>query len=139
MSRAIGDREYKAAFNKHPDHGNEWTSPAPIPFETYKDIHKEDHSGLFEGDLVISTPGIRFFELGSQGGTDEFILIACDGLWDVIDPDDAVRLTRNLLFHIGLSAKKSADRLAELAKGLGSSDNITVIVVKFYDRCSTIQ
>jgi len=139
VSRAIGDREYKAAFNKHPDHGNEWTSPAPIPFETYKDIHKEDHSGLFEGDLVISTPGIRFFELGSQGGTDEFILIACDGLWDVIDPDDAVRLTRNLLFHIGLSAKKSADRLAELAKGLGSSDNITVIVVKFYDRCSTIQ
>jgi len=52
----------------------------------------------------------------------------------VIDPDDAVRLTRNLLYHIGLSAKKSADRLSELAKGLGSSDNITVIVVKFYDK-----
>ena len=134
VSRAIGDREYKAAFNKNPNHGNEWTSSAPIPFETYKDIHKEDHSGLFEGDLVISTPGIRFFELGSQGGIDEFILIACDGLWDVIDPDDAVRLTRNLLYHIGLSAKKSADRLSELAKGLGSSDNITVIVVKFYDK-----
>jgi len=60
-----------------------------MPFNTYTDIHNEDHSGLFEGDLVISTPGIRFFELGSLG-TDEFILIACDGLWDAIGPEDAV-------------------------------------------------
>jgi len=133
VSRAIGDREYKAAFNRHPDHENEWICPAPMPFNTYTDIHNEDHSGLFEGDLVISTPGIRFFELGSLG-TDEFILIACDGLWDVIDPDDAVRVTRKLLFQVCLSTKESADRLAQLAKGLGSSDNITVIVVKFYDR-----
>jgi Serine/threonine protein phosphatase len=136
VSRAIGDREYKAAFNRDPSEllaGNAWKSPAPMPYMTYKDIHNEEHSGLFEGDLVISTPEIKFFELGSIG-TDELILMACDGLWDVIDPDDAVRVTRNLLFGFELGAKETAVRLAQLAKGLGSSDNITVIVVKFHDK-----
>ncbi len=136
VSRAIGDKEYKAAFNRDADGllgDNEWRSPAPMPYNTYKDIHDEEHSGLFEGDLVISTPGVRFFELGSFG-TDEFLLIACDGLWDVIDPDDAVRVTRNLLFGVEISARECAERLAQIAKGLGSSDNITVIVVKFFGK-----
>jgi len=36
-------------------------------------------------------PGVRFFDLGSlEERTDEFILIVCDGLWNVIGPDDAV-------------------------------------------------
>jgi hypothetical protein len=30
---------------------------------------------------------------------DEFLLLACDGLWDVIDAEDAVRVTRDLLFE----------------------------------------
>ena len=138
VSRAIGDKEYKAAFNQDQndslaDGGNEWRSPAPMPYYTYKDLHNEEHSGLFEGDLVISTPGIRFFELGSHG-TDEFLLIACDGLWDVMGPDDAVRVTRDLLFEVEISARECAERLAQIAKGLGSSDNITVIVVRFYGK-----
>eukprot|EP01083_Nonionella_stella_P073227 197837_1 len=135
VSRAIGDREYKAAFNKSEDQTNEvneWKSPAPIPFETYNDIHGEEHPGIFEGDLVIATPSIQFFQVGSY--EDEFIVIACDGLWDVIDPDDAVRVTRNLIFVLGFSAKECAERLAELAGGLGSSDNITVIVVRFFGK-----
>jgi serine/threonine protein phosphatase PrpC len=136
VSRAIGDKEYKAAFNQDPNGSlgdNEWRSPAPMPYNTYSDIHNEEHTGLFEGDLVISTPDIRFFELGAHG-TDEFLLIACDGLWDVIDPDDAVRVTRNLLFGVEISARECAERLAQIAKGLGSSDNITVIVVRFYGK-----
>jgi serine/threonine protein phosphatase PrpC len=135
VSRAIGDREYKAAFNKsetQTNEVNEWKSPAPIPFETYNDIHGEEHPGIFEGDLVIATPSIQFFQVGSY--EDEFIVIACDGLWDVIDPDDAVRVTRNLIFVLGFSAKECAERLAELAGGLGSSDNITVIVVRFFGK-----
>jgi serine/threonine protein phosphatase PrpC len=57
-------------------------------------------------------------------------LLACDGLWDVIDAEDAVRVTRDLLFEKKWLAKKAAARLAELAIHLGSSDNITVIVVR---------
>ena len=52
--------------------------------------------------------------------------MACDGLWDVMDSDDAVRIAKELLFDRKLSAKDGAARLAELAQHLGSSDNITV-------------
>lgn len=58
--------------------------------------------------------------------------MACDGLWDVMDSDDAVRIAKELLFDRKLSAKDGAARLAELAQHLGSSDNITVIVIRFY-------
>lgn len=139
VSRALGDREYKAAFNKDSSdtslRENEWRSPAPMPFYEYNIQKGTEHSGLFTGDLVISTPGVKFFRVGTHG-IDEFMLIACDGLWDVIDHDEAVRVTRNLLFQIKLSAEECAERLAELAGGLGSSDNVTVIVVKFKDRKS---
>jgi serine/threonine protein phosphatase PrpC len=134
VSRALGDREYKAAFNKDSSdttlQENEWRSPAPMPFYEYNMQKGEEHNGLFTGDLVISTPGLKFFRVGTHG-VDEFMLMACDGLWDVIDHDEAVRVTRNLLFQIKLSAEECAERLAELAGGLGSSDNITIIVVKF--------
>lgn len=134
VSRALGDREYKAAFNKDANdttlQGNEWRSPAPMPFYEYNMQKGKEHSGLFTGDLVISTPGVKHFRVGTHG-TEEFMLIACDGLWDVIDHDEAVRVTRNLLFQIKLSTEECAERLAELAGGLGSSDNVTIIVVKF--------
>jgi hypothetical protein len=111
VSRAIGDREYKAAFNQDNSvvengHRHEWRSPAPMPYHSYEQLHDEKHSGFFEGDLVISTPGIRFFEVGSHG-TDEFMLLACDGLWDVMDPDEAVRVTRKLLFVVELRFSQS--------------------------------
>jgi serine/threonine protein phosphatase PrpC len=51
-----------------------------------------------------------------------------------MDADDAFRVTRDLLFEKRWSAKKAAGRLTELAVHLGSSDNITVIVIRFFDR-----
>ena len=49
---------------------------------------------------------------------DEFLLLACDGFWDVVDAIDAVRIMRSLLFEKGFSARESADRLVELAANL---------------------
>lgn len=91
VSRAIGDREYKAEYNRddgdanNDPSSNEWRCPAFLNYHTYRELHSEEHNGCFEGDLVISTPSLKFFRLGSHG-SNEFILIACDGLWDVIDP-----------------------------------------------------
>jgi len=120
VSRAIGDREYKAAFGQ--GSYDSWTSTAPFPYPS-------NHSGLFNGDLIISTPDIKCFEVF---GDENVLLLACDGLWDVLDADEAVRLTRKLIFERGLTARESAQRLAELAGHLGSSDNITVIIVRFF-------
>ena len=49
-----------------------------------------------------------------------------------MDADDALRVARGLLFEKEWPAQKVAARLAELAMHLGSSDNITVIVVRFF-------
>ena len=113
VSRAIGDREYKQAYNQDESlaqhDGNtssgKWYSPAPMPFGTYNDENEEPHNGYFYDDLVIADPDINFFRVGN--GSNEFLVLACDGLWDVMDGDEAVRMTRGLLFERGLSAKES--------------------------------
>jgi serine/threonine protein phosphatase PrpC len=55
---------------------------------------------------------------------DNFIILACDGLWDVLDNQEAV--------HIVLqNPTGSAKHLMKKAKRKGSKDNITVIVAFF--------
>jgi len=141
VSRAIGDRDFKAAYNlprntahvvqtqtiveERTEIAMSWKGPPVF-------IYPHGHSRRFKGDLVSSVPDVKFFRIGEKGVLDEFLLMACDGLWDVMDGDDAVRIAKNLLFDKKLSAKDGAERLAELAKHLGSSDNITVILIRFY-------
>lgn len=112
VSRAIGDRDFKAAYNmpqtpRNPSSvvpgetnilSSSWEGPPVF-------IYPEGHSGRFKGDLVSHDPDIKFFKVGQRGVVDEFLLMACDGLWDVMDGDDAVRIAKDLLFDKKLSAK----------------------------------
>lgn len=130
VSRAVGDRDFKAAYNTTTTDVsiNEtpwWKSSLPLPYS-------DEHSQKFQGDLVSSIPEIQTIKISQSGEIDEFLLLACDGLWDVMDPDDAVRIIRSLLFQKKWPVKKAAARLAEIAIHLGSSDNITVIAIRFF-------
>jgi serine/threonine protein phosphatase PrpC len=140
VSRALGDRDFKASFQakttcegisnsmpRSPFISNSlmWKSSMCLPYP-------EDHDGTFVGDLVSNVPDFQTVRVGQDSVYDEFLLLACDGLWDVMDADDAYRVSRDLLFEKKWSAQKTAARLAELAVHLGSSDNITVIVVRFF-------
>jgi serine/threonine protein phosphatase PrpC len=131
VSRAIGDRDFKAAYNMPANKfssgntellGTSWEGPLVF-------IYPDGHSGRFKGDLVSNVPDIQFFKVRREP---TILLMACDGLWDVMDGDDAVRIATDLLFDKKLSAKEGAARLTELAQHLGSSDNITVILIRFY-------
>lgn len=80
------------------------------------------------GDLdccpyVTHTPSIYKYKLDVK---DKFIIIACDGLWDVITNKNAVEFIRDLQFKNfeGNYAKE----LAQYAYDKGSYDNITVII-----------
>lgn len=139
VSRALGDRDFKAAFNvssseealdsELSDDTNSsisWDGPLFLPYA-------DDHNRRFQGDLISASPEVQVLRVGRKGVADEFLLLACDGLWDVMDADDAIRVTRSLLFVKCWSAKKAAARLAELAIHLGSSDNITVILIRFFE------
>jgi serine/threonine protein phosphatase PrpC len=57
---------------------------------------------------------------------DEFLILACDGLWDVVSNEEAVRIAAEQKNPI-----EAAVKLRDYAFSLGSNDNITVIVVSF--------
>ncbi|XP_072979005.1 probable protein phosphatase 2C 11 [Typha angustifolia] len=56
----------------------------------------------------------------------EFLIIASDGLWNVVSNKDAVKLVEGTT-----DAETSARKLIEEAYARGSSDNITCVIVQF--------
>jgi len=64
---------------------------------------------------------------------DKFIIIACDGVWDVIDNQNAVNYVLNYCYDSnGIRNNKKIDiarKLVEYAKAQGSTDNISAFVI----------
>ncbi|EDO44137.1 predicted protein, partial [Nematostella vectensis] len=61
-------------------------------------------------------------------GEQEFVILACDGLWDTVKPEQAIKLVKE---HIASGNDRCdvAKVLVDEAKQEGSSDNISVLVV----------
>ncbi|KAJ6842149.1 putative protein phosphatase 2C 52 [Iris pallida] len=57
----------------------------------------------------------------------ELLVLASDGLWDVVANEDAVTLAR-----LEEDPEAAARKLTEIAFSRGSADNITIIVVRFH-------
>lgn len=86
---------------------------------------------------VISKPEVTVNE---RTESDAFLLIATDGLWDVVSNEIACEIVRKCFDGqikrkfsdecSGTYAAQAAAMLAELAMGRGSKDNISVIVVE---------
>ncbi|TVU20094.1 hypothetical protein EJB05_36287 [Eragrostis curvula] len=74
--------------------------------------------------FVIADPEIQEQEINDEL---EFLIIASDGLWDVVPNEDAVSLVR-----MEEEPEAAARKLTETAFARGSGDNITCIVVKFH-------
>ncbi len=73
--------------------------------------------------FVIATPDVREEQLTPD---DELLILASDGLWDVVSNQEAVNLVREVA-----DAEKAAKRLTEEALQRGSNDNISCIIVRF--------
>eukprot|EP00250_Pteridium_aquilinum_P027335 c346_g1_i1 orf=322-1185(-) len=75
--------------------------------------------------FVVAEP-----ELQEETITDgvEFLVLASDGLWDVVTNQDAVSLVQSIP-----DAEEAAKSLANEAMRKGSADNITCIVVRFHN------
>eukprot|EP00531_Pseudo-nitzschia_arenysensis_P006998 CAMPEP_0116123278 /NCGR_PEP_ID=MMETSP0329-20121206/4662_1 /TAXON_ID=697910 /ORGANISM="Pseudo-nitzschia arenysensis, Strain B593" /LENGTH=469 /DNA_ID=CAMNT_0003617181 /DNA_START=93 /DNA_END=1502 /DNA_ORIENTATION=+ len=59
---------------------------------------------------------------------DQFIIVATDGLWDVMDSDDAVNYVK-LSLKSGIAKSKIADVMVQEAMRLGTYDNVTVVII----------
>lgn len=71
---------------------------------------------------VTAEPEITETSLSAE---DEYLVMASDGLWDVISNDDVVSIIKDTVKEPAMCSK----RLATEAAARGSGDNITVIVV----------
>jgi serine/threonine protein phosphatase PrpC len=129
VSRAFGDPDFKGfGPSSH-------TEPPEMLFFPFPD----DHPRTFCADLVLATPEVREHTL-EEG--DEFLILATDGLWDVLAPQEACQAIRRFKVKYQLEGKDPsgdlealclyfAEELTRLALRLGSADNITVTVVAF--------
>ncbi|HOJ43063.1 MAG TPA: PP2C family protein-serine/threonine phosphatase [Syntrophorhabdaceae bacterium] len=74
---------------------------------------------------VIAEP---FVISGLLGRENDFVVVACDGIWDVLSNQEAIDMTRK-----AKDAQKAADMILNAATFKGSSDNKTVIVIDLRD------
>ncbi|QHO47588.1 hypothetical protein HN51_016948 [Arachis hypogaea] len=81
--------------------------------------------------FVVAEPEIQDQEIDEQT---ELLILASDGLWDVVPNDDAIALACT-----EEEPEAAARKLTEAAFSRGSADNITCIVVRFHhDRTEPI-
>lgn len=74
-------------------------------------------------EFVVGAPYTTETRLTEE---DTFLIVACDGLWDVVDDQDAVDLIRDID-----DAQMAAQKLLAHALSNFSTDNTSVMVVKF--------
>ncbi|CAH6719248.1 protein phosphatase 2C homolog 1 [[Candida] jaroonii] len=77
-------------------------------------------------ELVVGTPFTTSTEIYD---TDEFMILACDGVWDVISDVKAVEIVKES-FTKSDDPEVAAKKLCQIAMDNSTTDNITVMVVK---------
>lgn len=82
--------------------------------------------------VIISQPHVSRHVLSHK---DTALILGCDGLWDVVSDQKAVQIV-NAQFERNTSAHAVAKKLVRTALALGSTDNISVVVVKLIDQHS---
>lgn len=92
--------------------------------------YKDD--GLAEPDKQIVTckPDMMCYE--RVDGDDEFVLICCDGVWDVMKSQDAVTFIHEALAKPNVKTLAEAlEMMLDACLAKGSNDNMTAAIVAF--------
>ncbi|XP_069767878.1 protein phosphatase 1E isoform X2 [Narcine bancroftii] len=66
-------------------------------------------------------------------GSEDYLILACDGFYDTMEPEEAVKVVADHLKENNGDSSMVAHKLVASARDAGSSDNITVIVVFLRD------
>ena len=90
-----------------------------------EEFAREREEAGFRADPVVPTPDVTALATTDR---DEFVVVASDGLWDVLPSRDAVRVARAALRR-GAGATGAAAALAEAAVKRRTPDNVAVVVV----------
>jgi serine/threonine protein phosphatase PrpC len=61
---------------------------------------------------------------------DEFLVLACDGVWDVMTAQQVVNFVRRRLMDTRGDPQQAAEDLCQKALDLNSIDNVSAVVVR---------
>jgi serine/threonine protein phosphatase PrpC len=83
---------------------------------------------------VIAHPHVHELKLPlhedpNHGNAWRCVIVACDGLWDVLTDDEAVQAVYDYCHDDCTKQATAADHLVSLALQKGTTDNVTVVVV----------
>lgn len=123
VTRSIGDIMYK-----------QFDPDAPVPSCP---LEESQENGIWApSQHVISKPDVVDFLVQP---THEFIVLASDGLWEVISIQQVVNFTRQRLYEHGDIQRASIELIAK-AENCGACDNTSVVIVCLnqQDRSSVI-
>ena len=79
--------------------------------------------------LVSNVPDVKFFTLSGARTSEYAIILASDGLWDVVSNYEAARLVKDSSHWTDDDPKGAAEMLVKTALQRGTQDNVTAMVV----------
>ncbi|GET87118.1 protein phosphatase 2C-like protein [Leishmania tarentolae] len=167
VSRALGDFEFKFQPSSSSNGTGEEQLSTNFPFGALREDDSCDskapspppHNRRFisNRDLMVSNiADVRQLHLTDASA---FLLLACDGLWDVLSNEEATEFVRDFLCYTpdvcdprifsGVKSRPSPEvvqrvlnnccqKLAEFAVDRGSMDNVSVMVLFFHDVIDTV-
>jgi serine/threonine protein phosphatase PrpC len=71
---------------------------------------------------------------GYPGNENDYAVLACDGVWDVLTPDEAIKIVRAVI-----DPWKASEEISKKALDNGSTDNITVIVLDLREYAKSLK
>jgi serine/threonine protein phosphatase PrpC len=117
VSRAFGDVDYKRGIQSIIDEGDSSHSASESNSESQQEWDKP---------LIIADPEIETLQIRN---TDQFLLLACDGLFDVFSYDEVVEFVRAQMESHGDAQLCCQNITFEAIRKRNSRDNVSVILV----------
>jgi serine/threonine protein phosphatase PrpC len=84
--------------------------------------------GNFRHKVIIPEPDFKEFTLTGQ---EQYIVLACDGLWDVMNNESLRKFINKYMAKNGRKTQGISEALVNEALRLGSTDNVSVIFIEF--------
>jgi len=81
----------------------------------------------FGAGVLTCEPDIKIWNVADAT---EFMVLACDGLWDVMSNEEVAQYVRKRLLK-GIRSQKVCEELVRYAYKIGSTDNISVVIISF--------
>ena len=127
VSRAFGDVDFKRGIQSMmEEEGGAAGGSSSKAGDSGAGGETSDGEKNWDEPLIIADPEIRVTTIGDE---DQFLLLACDGLFDVFTNDDLVQFVRRDMEEHGDAQRCCQHLTHEAIKKRNSRDNVSVILV----------